>query len=449
MCLGFLILVLPRRYALAPILMAGCYMTLGQALVIGGLHLYLIRILILFGITRVIVRNELFAIKPNEIDKVWLAWLLVTSFLYVLVDGTHVPWSERLGYVYDTVGIYALVRASIRDFDDIVLTVKIFAVIIIPLAVLFSVEAATDHNPFAALGGVPLLSEIRHGKVRCQGPFKHAILAGTFGATALPLFVGLWVHSKQSRGLATAAIVAATVIVMKSGSSGAFTAFFLSLAGLACWTLKSHMRFIRWGIVVAILALAAAMKAPVWYLMDRVSELVGGDGWYRSALVDAAIHHFNEWWLVGTGDTSHWMVTGIANNVNPYSADIVNEFVNQGIRGGLVALLLFIWLLVKCFKMAGVASRSEDQSRVNQFMIWSMGCTVLSHVASFFSVTYFDQITIFWYLIIAMIAALVRGKSEVDVPASVTAAEGANLARNPRFSRFHSPSPSEFQIRRS
>jgi hypothetical protein len=429
--------------------MAGCYMTLGQALVLGGLNFYLIRVLILFGMTRVIVRRELFSIKPNGIDKVWIAWLLVSSLLYVLVDGTHVPTSERLGYVYDAVGIYSLLRALIRDFDDVILTMKLFAVIIIPLAVFFSMEAATGRNPFAALGGVELFSAIRNGKVRAQGPFKHAILAGTFGATALPLFVGLWVHSKRSRALATAAIVAATVIVMTSASSGAFTAFFLSLGGLACWPLKSRMRSIRWGMVAAILALAAVMKAPVWYLMDRVSEWVGGDGWYRSALMDAAIRHFGEWWLVGTGDTAHWMPTGLAGNVNAYSADIVNEFVNQGIRGGLVALLLFIWLLVKCFKTAGAAIRSDNQTRANQFMIWSMGCAFLAHVTSFFSVTYFDQITIFWYLTIAMIAALMHDRSKMLVLASVKAPGPVNVARNPRFSRFPSPSPSELHIRRS
>src|SRR5262245_33151128 len=61
--LGCLILLLPRRYALTPMLVAGCYMTLGQALVVGPMHLYLIRILILFAVVRVVVRKELFSIK--------------------------------------------------------------------------------------------------------------------------------------------------------------------------------------------------------------------------------------------------------------------------------------------------------------------------------------------------------------------------------------------------
>ncbi len=73
------------------------------------------------------------------------------------------------------------------------------------------------------------------------------------------------------------------------------------------------MRAIRWGIVVILLALHAVMKAPVWFLISRLSELTGGSGWYRSALIDAFIRHFDEWWLIGTGYTAHWMPTGLCD----------------------------------------------------------------------------------------------------------------------------------------
>src|ERR1700690_3119199 len=85
--MGFLLLFLPRRYALAPLLISGCYMTLGQALIIGELHFYLIRILIFFGMIRIFVRNEIFNIKLISIDKILIACLIVSSFLYVLFRG--------------------------------------------------------------------------------------------------------------------------------------------------------------------------------------------------------------------------------------------------------------------------------------------------------------------------------------------------------------------------
>jgi hypothetical protein len=292
---------------------------------------------------------------------------------------------------------------------------------IIPLAFLFVLELTTGKNPFYLLGGVPLFPEIRNGRLRCQGPFMHSILAGTFGATSLPLFVGLWAQTEVKRILATGAILATSIIVYCSASSGPFLAYFMCIVGMICWKYRSRMKTIRWGIVVILLSLQFLMKAPVWFLISKISDIVGGGGWYRSALIDAAITHFDEWWLIGTGYTAHWMQTGLI--ADPNMADMVNYFVSQGVRGGLLALILFIWLLVKCFKTVGLAARNEARYTVQQrFMIWCMGCTVLGHVASFFSVSYFDQITIFWYMIIAMIAA-VEGAGNVaeNAPANTFA----------------------------
>ena len=396
-------------------------MTLGQALVIGGLHFYVIRILILFVLIRIFARREIFSVKLNSIDAVLISWLMVSSLVFLIFDGTNARITERFGGIYNTLGIYFFVRAVVRDFEDIVLTVKMFGIIIIPLGVLFAVEYTIGKNPFSILGGVSDFPEIRNGRIRCQGPFLHSILAGTFGATAMPLFVGLWVYNKRSRLIATGAIMAATVIVVASASSGPLLAYLISIVGLIFWSFKSHMRSIRWGIVVFLLALAAYMKAPIWFLISRLSDVTGGGGYYRSALIEAAIQHFDEWWLIGTGYTAHWMPTGL--EIDPNAADMTNYYIAQGVNGGVLALILFVWLLVKCVKTTGTAVRNESRySLVERFMVWSLGCTVLGHAVSFLSVSYFDQITIFWYLVIGMIAALLHfgaaNQNNLELPTS-------------------------------
>jgi hypothetical protein len=406
--------MLPRRFALLPLIVGGCYMTGGQVLIIGGLHFYFLRVLILFALARIIIRREVFTVRPNAIDWVLLAWLSVSSFLYLLFDGTNVTLVNRLGYAFDVAGTYALVRSSVRTKDDIVFIVKSCAVVVIPLGVLFVIEGVTGRNPFAGFGGVPVLSEVRDGRVRCQGPFEHAILAGTFGATLMPLFFGLWVNNKENRLLATCAIVAATAIVIASGSSGPLMAFGAAVAGLICWLFRNNMRLVRWGIGTAFVALIVAMKAPVWFVISRISDLTGGSGWYRSELIDSAIRHLDEWWLIGTGYTAHWMPTGIS--ADPNSADIVNEFIAQGVRGGLLSLLLFVWMIVKCFKTVGSAvHETSDLNLGMRALIWTLGCGLVAHVASFFSVSYFDQMIIFWYLVVGMIAALSHRTGEVSV----------------------------------
>jgi len=188
---------------------------------------------------------------------------------------------------------------------------------------------------------------------------------------------------------------------------------------------------------MALLALAVVMKEPVWFLIARVSDISGGGGWYRSALIDAAVRHFDEWWLIGTGYTAHWMATGITADAN--SADIVNEFVAQGVHGGLLALLLFIWLIVKCFKAVGpIALNPTKYSFEVRFLAWSLGCALLAHVASFFSVSYFDQMVTFWGLLLGMLSTLYAQTQRVvtDRSAAPADANGTPKVRRNDFDRL-------------
>lgn len=382
-------------------------MTLGQSLVIGSYHFHMIRILIAFGLIRISVRREIVTANLNAIDKVFFAIVSVDSFLFVLLSGETELANERLGAAYNAIGAYALVRAVVRDFDDVVRTVKMLGVLMIPLSVPFVIEYMTGINPFYVFGGVPEFTEIREGKLRCQGPFSHPILAGTFAATAFPLFVGLWGYGRGNRVLAAGAILVATFIVVISSSSGPLLAYVGSIVGFACWFARTRMQYIRWGIAIGLITAHMLMKAPVWFLMSRISDFTGGSGWYRSALIDAFVNHIDEWWLIGTSYTAHWMPTGIA--INPRMTDIVNQYVSEGVKGGLLALSLFIWLITKCFQSIGEAIRDEGRfSLFQRFVIWSLGCALFGHVLSFFSVAYFDQLAIFWYMIIGMSACLVR-----------------------------------------
>ncbi len=199
LCLGILLLLLPRRYALLPLMVSGCYMTLGQILLIGPLHFTVFRLLLLFGWIRITINKEIFSIKLNSIDKVLMAWIFISSLLNLFLrGGSSEAIINRLGVSYNAIGVYFLIRALVWDFDDIVHAVKMLGIIIIPLAFLFAVEKTTGKNIFSVLGGVPEFTDMRNNRLRCQGPFRHPILAGTFGATAMPLFVGLWFHGLRT-----------------------------------------------------------------------------------------------------------------------------------------------------------------------------------------------------------------------------------------------------------
>src|SRR5260370_2012625 len=91
--MGALMLVLPRRYALLPVVILTCYMTMGERVMIAGLNFTMIRILLLFGWFRLVARGEIRALKLKSIDTVILLWVLSTIVMHTLL-WLHPPHSR-------------------------------------------------------------------------------------------------------------------------------------------------------------------------------------------------------------------------------------------------------------------------------------------------------------------------------------------------------------------
>jgi hypothetical protein len=189
---GLLMLVLPRRYALLPVIIVTCFMTLGQVVMVGTLHFTMMRILVLFGWVRLLMRREFRPIHLNALDKSVLAWALVAIVTHTLLWQTSEEFINRLGFGYNVLGMYFLFRFLLRGMEDIKRTFAMMAITALPLAVAMLFERFTERNVFAVFGGVRAVTELRGGTLRCQGPFGHPILAGTFGASLLPFVVSLW-----------------------------------------------------------------------------------------------------------------------------------------------------------------------------------------------------------------------------------------------------------------
>lgn len=400
--LGILALLLPRRFAIVPIIMAACYLTLGQQILVAGLHFTIFRILILVGLTRLAIRKEIRWIKLNTIDKTLVLWVISSIVVYTLLWQTAGAFINRLGLAYDAIGIYFLSRFFIRDIREFFNLIKILAILVVPLAIVMLIESKTGRNMFYVFGGVSEFSEIRGDLVRSQGPFRHPILAGTFGATSMPLFVALWWQSRAGRILFFLGVISATIITITSASSGPAVAYVFAIIGLTMWFFRKNMRAVRWAFLLSLITLHLIMKAPVWFLIARLSGVIGGSGWHRAELIDQAVKHFDEWWLMGTKVTAHWMPYAL--DIDLARADITNQFIAQGVNGGLLTMVLFILLLVRSFQGVGKALSMEGHSAGIRIGLWTLGTSLLAHVVSFFSVSYFDQMNIFWYLLLAAIS---------------------------------------------
>ncbi len=407
--LCIMLLSVPRPLACLPLFLAATYVTYGQKIMVGGLDLTVVRILVTVGWVRAFIRSEAYGFGFNRMDRAVVLWTISGIVMNTLLWRTTGAFTNRLGAAYNSLGLYFLFRFFIWELDDAVRVFEYLAVLIVPLALLMTFESFTGRNLFGQIfGGVPLYSMVRYGDVRAMGPFRHPILAGTFGATLMPFMVALWFQEPARKALAVIGFVACSLIVMDCGSSGALLAYLFVGVALVTWFLRFQMKAIRRGIVMTLLALEIAMKAPIWYLIARVSTITGGTGWHRSYLIDQAFSHISEWWLMGTKQTSHWMARSLAIDDN--KADITNQYIAEGVKGGLLTMGLFIFVLVRAFQGVGQAlGFARDQPLPSRFMLWCMGASLFGHSASFISVSYFDQIIVAWFFLLAFISSMSNG----------------------------------------
>jgi hypothetical protein len=423
----------PRRFAVCPLLVITFLLPLGQTLVLFGLHLQFFRLVLLTGLLRVMANGEAGTMQWVRMDKLFFCWVVASVTLGALSKPSMGLFTYRLGDAFNAAGCYFFVRCVVREFDDIVISIRTLAYVSMPVAAFMLVEKSTSHNLLSVLGGVPELSAIRDGHIRCQGAFRHPIVAGIVGAAQLPLFAALWSCCPHRRKLAVAGLGASMVIALTAASSGALIALVIVLCGLAFWNYRQHLCLIKWGTVLVIIVMALAMKAPVWYLLARVADVAGGGGWHRAYLIDQTIAHFDEWWLFGTTYTAHWGPGGEVIAADPNMMDITNQYVMEGVKGGVVRLALFAVIIRECFKGLGRALRVKSADSASLFLIWAVGVSVFAHCISFLSITYFDQSIIIWGWIQAvscLIGQLNDSRLSARLEPNLAAAEDLSLDSN-------------------
>jgi hypothetical protein len=398
--MGVLLLILPRRFAILPIAFITCYMTFGQDLVVAGLHFTMLRVLVLFGCARVVLWMEFRAFKWQRIDTLVALWVTSDVVVYTLRLHSGGALVNRLGFAYNAFGLYFIFRILVQNIDDIKRTCRLFAVMVVPLAICMVIERTTGRNLFYAFGGVPQFTGIREGALRCQGPFSHPILAGTFGAIWLPLFIGLWWQGKGNRFLAVLGILSATTITFLASSTGPLGTYLAGLVGIGMWQMRNHMRPVRWAIAGVLIVLDIMMSGQIWYIFGYLSGVgfEGSQGWHRTIVIDAMVKHFSQWWLLGTtvANIAQWGV---------HAGDITNQYAGEAQEGGLLTLILFVSIIVFAFSQFGLAMRTlRSESKQSHRLLWSVSVMLFAHVVTFFGVTYFDQNIVNWYLVLAMAA---------------------------------------------
>jgi len=367
---------------------------------VAGVHLMIYRLLLLGGWARILWirisagRNAIPSL--NLLDKVVIAWALSNAVAYVVLWGPGAI-TNRLGSLYTTLGAYFWLRYLIRDRDDVIRAIKTLAVVTAIVAVGMFVEHRHGVNQFYLyLAGILQYADVREGVIRARGPFLHAIVAGTFGAMLVPLFLVLWKERREGRFFCVMGVAASTVMAVACASSTPLMTYVAGLAALALWPARRRMRLVRWGIVLALIALQASMNSPIWFIFARLGGIMGGTGWHRSELINQFVRRVGEWWFVGTRDSANWGID---------MWDCIDAYVREGVQGGLLTFVLFISLIVVAYKRIGRARELSEQDRPNERLLWAIAASFFANTVAFFGIIYFDQSILAWYLLLVTISA--------------------------------------------
>src|SRR5690606_5426345 len=186
------------------------------------------------------------------------------------------------------------------------------------------------------------------------------------------------------------------VIVFTCSSATPIMAVAAALFAGSLYFVRHWMRWIRWGFLLLAIALHFAMNNGVHSIFMKI-RIAGGTGYHRYHLIDQAFNRMGEWALMGTRSTAHW---GYGLN------DVTNQYIVEGVRGGLLTMGLFIAVIVLAFRSVGSAIRRDRRDSQKVTMAWAVGSALFVHIVNFTAVSYFGQIQMLWYLQLAMASSL-------------------------------------------
>ena len=398
-----------RRQAMVGMMCGVLFLSETQQIRLGPVNLFAIRILELGVFLRVLHRREFSFASLNRIDRALLC--LYAYMTLVFLVRSKEGHGSAIAIAMEAVFCYFTFRALIRNLEEFRWSLRMLVILLIPYLGVLLIERKIGRVPFTFMSGAAGMESgfIRHGVPRCFGSFRNMDLLGSFGASLLPLYISL-LWSKVDRPLAAVGVVFSLAIVYLSNSGGPLGATAAGMAGWGLWFIRKRMRTFRWGLAGMLVLLALVMKAPIWYVLDRVSSVTGGTGWHRAYLIDVTYRHLSAWWLWGlpVSETQSWF---------PYilettgGADITNQFIVFGLNAGLVAVALLVVLLAVAYSRLGKALAVVRQAHINEAeqMLWGLGVALTVHVVNWFGISYYDQIHVIWFLHLAVLSTFAEG----------------------------------------
>ena len=338
--------------------------------------------------------------------------LLGCSWIVIAMMVVYSPgegFLRGMAITLDIMAPYLIGRCSIRELSDF----RRFLIFLAPgigLVALSMLAESVARAPlvrpamasiFGALpfyyGGeevadLTLAPTFRFGMLRAAGPFSHAILAGLFLASLLPIYA-----MSGIRGWPKKSGVMVSLLGVLSWSSAAMLGLMIGAALVAYDWLQKRIEFLSWRALAAAVAVSGvaihlASQNGIINILVRLT-LDPQTGFFRLLIWRYGIESIKAHPLFGIGYAAYerleWM-----------SSSIDSQWLVLGVRHGLLAAITL--LAVACLSVVAVSIASLRHGETDRRLLVGFAITLFMMTLMGFTVAFFGGVTIWYFALLGV-----------------------------------------------
>lgn len=377
---------------------------------LGTLDISLARIVVTILLLRCLLNARIRAkFKWCSLD--WWVTFGAIANLCIALAAWKMPMMKSLeneaGHLIDTYFAYLAARLCLTDYKAIVTSVKWIAIALVPLAMLGVIESYTGWGPYYKLVkycpwqqvSEPTLN-IRSGFYRAIGPFSHPILFGAAFAMFLPMVYWLRHQGGSWRTMSYIIIGILAIGALSSMSSGPVMMLIFATCFLLLERHKNYVKPILILIAVSCVLVQVLSNRTFYHVLASYADPIGGSGWHRAMLLDMAIKHFSEWWLVGYGQQD----PGWGAALGMTWTDITNHYLVAGVKYGMLGVIALCGVLIVSVRML-IRLYKSNRSPLLMSWYWAMGSVIVAFIISFNAFHLFGQANTLFYCILGFVGS--------------------------------------------
>jgi hypothetical protein len=163
--------------------------------------------------------------------------------------------------------------------------------------------------------------------------------------------------------------------------------------------------------VLSCVLIGVISNRPFYHAIAGRANLLGGAGYHRAKLIDLAIEHFDEWWMVGYGDKD----PGWGPSLGMAWTDVTNEYILAGVRYGILGVIALCAVLAQAFRDIASTHKKMTQPAMKS-LCWAFGSLLFSVALAWMSVSFFGQLATLFYCCLGMIGSLCSSHFNWQIP---------------------------------